>query len=352
MKGVAVLLGQMSGRTAAVRMIDGALDDLFIDPPESAGPAPETLFRGTVGRPVKGLGGVFVDLPGGASGFLRQVKGLRPGQPILVQVSSHAEPGKAVPLTTRLLLKGRYAIITPDAPGLNIARGIQAPETRQTLQTLAARAMAGAQPDLGLILRSAAEDAETADVSAEIAELRTLSEAILADVDGPPALLLAPPDAHHLAWREWAQPAPDTMAEGPDALARHGADEAITALLHPEVPLPGGAGMVIEPTRALIAVDINTGHDTSPAAGLKANIAAARELPRQLRLRGLGGQVTVDFAPMPRRDRQVLEQSLRAAFRRSAAETSLAGWTPLGHYELQRRRDRLPLATSLAPQGD
>ena len=56
--------------------------------------------------------------------------------------------------------------------------------------------------------------------------------------------------------------------------------------------------MVIEPTRALVAVDINTGPDTSPAAGLKANIAAIRALPRELRLRGLGGQVVIDSCPL------------------------------------------------------
>ncbi|MGB2893589.1 MAG: ribonuclease E/G, partial [Albidovulum sp.] len=80
---------------------------------------------------------------------------------------------------------------------------------------------------------------------------------------------------------------------------------------------------------------------------LKANVAAARDLPRQLRLRGLGGQVTVDFAPVPKRDRAALDQQIRQAFRGEAAETSLAGWTPLGNFELQRKRDRLPLALIL-----
>ena len=75
---------------------------------------------------------------------------------------------------------------------------------------------------------------------------------------------------------------------------------------------------------------------------------AARDLPRQLRLRGLGGQVTVDFAPMPKKERAVLEQVLRGAFRADGSETSLAGWTPLGLYELQRKRDRLPLVRGLA----
>ena len=79
--------------------------------------------------------------------------------------------------------------------------------------------------------------------------------------------------------------------------------------------------MMIEPTRALVAVDVNTGADTSPAASLKANIAAARDLPRQLRLRGLGGQVVVDFAPMPKRDRAILDQVMKAAFKAEGEAT-------------------------------
>ena len=98
----------------------------------------------------------------------------------------------------------------------------------------------------------------------------------------------------------------------------------------------------------MVAVDVNTGTDTSPAASLKANIAAARDLPRQLRLRGLGGQVVVDFAPMPKKDRATLDQVLRAAFKGESAETSLSGWTTLGLYELVRKRDRLALSALLA----
>ena len=95
--------------------------------------------------------------------------------------------------------------------------------------------------------------------------------------------------------------------------------------------------------RALVAVDVNTGPDTSPAASLKVNIAAARDLPRQLRLRGLGGQVVVDFAPLSKKDRAILDQVIKAAFK-AEGEAHLAGWTALGLYELTRRRDRLPLA--------
>jgi Ribonuclease G/E len=96
-----------------------------------------------------------------------------------------------------------------------------------------------------------------------------------------------------------------------------------------------------------VAVDVNTGGDASLAAGLKANIAMARDLPRQLRLRGLGGQITLDLAPMPKKDRRTFESALRAALRQDTTETTLAGWTPLGHFELQRKRDRQPVTEHL-----
>jgi Ribonuclease G/E len=347
MKGRVVALDSLRGRPAAALILDGRLEDFLIDPADDA-PVPGAIYRGIVDRPMKGQGGVFVKLPEGAMGFLRQVSGLAPGQPVLVQVSGAAEPGKAVPVTTRLLFKSRYAILTPEAPGLNVSRRIRDEEVRAELDGLAALAMAGAAPDLGLILRSACAEADPEEVTEDIALMRGLAEAVLADLTGGPELLVDGPGAQETAWRDWADPAPDEVAEGEGAFAAFGVEELVDALLTPRVPLPGGGHMMVEPTRALIAVDVNTGPDTSPAAGLKANIAAARDLPRQLRLRGLGGQVVVDFAPMPKKERTPLEQVLRAAFKADGAESSLSGWTTLGLYELVRKRDRRPLAEDLA----
>ena len=347
MKGRVVALDTLRGRPAAALMLDGRLEDFLIDPLDDA-PLPGAIYRGIVDRPMKGQGGVFVKLPEGAMGFLRQVSGLAPGQPVLVQVSGAAEPGKAVPVTMRLLFKSRFAILTPEAPGLNVSRRIRDEETRAELDALAAEAMAGAAPDLGLILRSACAEADPDEVTEDIALMRGLAEAVLADLTGGPELLVDGPGAQETAWRDWADPAPDEVAEGEGAFAAFGVEELVDALLSPRVPLPGGGHMMVEPTRALIAVDVNTGPDTSPAAGLKANIAAARDLPRQLRLRGLGGQVVVDFAPMPKKARTPLEQVLRAAFKADGAESSLSGWTTLGLYELVRKRDRRPLAEDLA----
>lgn len=347
MKGVVIALDQIAGRDAAALIVDGTLQDFAIDPADDAPPQAGAIFRAVADRQMKGQGGVFLKLPGGGRAFLKQTGGIAPGQRLLVQVTAHAEPGKAVPVTTRLLFKSRYAIVTPDAPGLNISRRIRDGGRRAGLEVLAQVAMAGAGDGMGLILRSACDGEDDAVIAADAALMRELAQKVLADLDGAPELLLDAPGAQELAWRDWVDPAPDEVADRQGAFRDLGVLELLDALCHPVVALGGGASMALEPTRALVAVDVNTGADTSPAAALKANLAAARDLPRQLKLRGLGGQVVVDFAPMPKKDRHILDQSLKAAFRHDGAETTLAGWTTLGNYELQKKRDRMPLALAL-----
>ncbi len=337
-----VILDEIKGRPVAALLVDGALEDLAIDPISDT-PLVGAIYRALADRPMKGQGGMFVRLPQG-SGFLRQTSGIAPGQRVLVQITGPAEAGKAFPVTTRLLFKSRYAIVTPDAPGLNISRRIRDEALRAELDALARGAMAGVDARFGVILRSACEGAADTDITGDIIAMRDLALAVLADLDGGPELLVEGASAHETAWRDWADPAPEAVLTG--ALAEYGALEMIDALLSPRLDFAEGH-MMIEPTRALVAVDVNTGNDTSPAASLKANIAAARALPRQLRLRGLGGQVVVDFAPMPKRDRAVLDQVIRAAFK-SEAEVNLAGWTTLGLYEFTRKRDRLSLREALA----
>ena len=156
MKGRVVCLDHIDGREAAALVVDGRLEDLLVDPAGDA-PVPGAIYRAVADRPMKGQGGLFVKLPDGVSGFLRQVSGIAPGQRIIVQVTGQAEAGKAVPVTARLLFKSRWAIVTPAAPGLNISRRIRDEEVRAALQALADGAMAGAAEDHGLILRSACE---------------------------------------------------------------------------------------------------------------------------------------------------------------------------------------------------
>ena len=338
-----VVLDLINGQPSAALIVDGQLDELLIDPADDTA-LPGAIYRAVADRPMKGQGGMFVKLPEG-SGFLRQTDGLAPGQRVIVQVTGPAEPGKALPVTTRLLFKSRLAIVTPGAPGLNISRRIKDEALRAELEAVAADAMAGAAEELGLILRSAAALAEPDEIASDITEMRDLAQAVLVDLAGGPELLVEGAGAHETAWRDWADPAPDEVIE--HGFAAENVLEMIDTLLLARVDLTGGGNMVIEPTRALVAVDVNTGPDTSPAASLKVNIAAARDLPRQLRLRGLGGQIVVDFAPMPKKDRNILDQVIRTAFKTEAAETNLAGWTSLGLFEMSRKRDRWPLSDLL-----
>ncbi|MDZ4065298.1 MAG: ribonuclease G, partial [Tabrizicola sp.] len=160
MIGRTIILDQIGGRNAAALLVDGRLEDLVVDPTDDT-PVPGAIYRAIADRPVKGQGGIFVKLPHG-SGFLRQISGISPGQRLLVQVTGPTEPGKATPVSARLLFKSRFAIITPDAPGLNISRRIKDEDLRADLTAIAADQMAGAAETLGLILRSGCTDAEAA----------------------------------------------------------------------------------------------------------------------------------------------------------------------------------------------
>ena len=194
----------------------------------------------------------------------------------------------------------------------------------------------------GLILRSCCAHADAEDIAEDITAMLGLADQVMRD-DAREMEVLAEGDGPHvLAWRDWTETAQVVTEEG--GFETHGVLDALEAARGIQVGLGGGAAMFVEPTRALVAIDVNTGNDASLAAGIKANMACARLLPRALRMRGLGGQIVLDLAPMPKKDRRTFESALRAAFRGDDVDTTLVGWTPLGHYELQRKRSRAPLA--------
>lgn len=340
MKGRTIVLDHLNGLEAAAYLVDGKLDDLLID--DSDAPRPGAIFRAICDRPIKGQGGMMLRLPDGETAFLRQGKGLSPGQVMLVQVTGYSEDGKAIPVTDRVLFKSRYAIVTPGKPGLNISRQIEDDDTRDELLAVATEVH---DDTFGLILRSSCEGADPEEIMDDITAMQDLAHAVLADAEGKdPEALTEGDGPHGIAWREWTGAA-DVVTEN-GAFENMGVLDQIDALGGAMVELGEGT-MYVEPTRAMVAVDVNTGGDTSQGAALKANLAACRALPRALRLRGLGGQVSVDFVSMSKAHRKQVEQSLRASFRNDPIETSLVGWTPMGLFELQRKRERLPLARTL-----
>lgn len=340
MKGRQILLDAINGQEAAALMVDGRLEDFLLDQAATT-PLPGAIYRAVAERPLKGMHGMMVKLPGGQNGFLKDARGMRPGAALTVQVASFAEGRKAPPVSTRLLFKSRYVIVTPKAPGINVARSIRDEEERVRLLELAHEAFEGMAH--GLILRSACAGQPAEDILADIGQMLMVCENVLADDSAEPQLLLDAPSPHRIAWSEWTTPAPDDLVDAPGCFEGHDIWQHIEMLKSPKVALEGAAYMYVEPTRALVAVDINTGGDFSPASALKANISAARALPRALRLRGLGGQIVVDFAPLAKKDRRQVERVIKAAFKKDAVDTVILGWTPLGHLELQRKRARLPV---------
>jgi ribonuclease G len=228
----------------------------------------------------------------------------------------------------------------------------------------------------GTILRSAAAGQPAERIVADLDQAtaaRLHAEEALADRGTPPGVVGEPPLPRVYALREWGERIGRVIV-GPgdfdtlEGLERHrhspfadriervrgdplddlGVWDEIERMRDPRTDLPSGGWMAVEATRAMVTVDVNTGGEFSTGAGVTANVEAARELPRQLRLRGLGGQVAIDFAPQRKTDRRRVEDTLKSAFRRDPVETSLAGWTPLGNFELQRKRERRPVTELLA----
>jgi Rne/Rng family ribonuclease len=366
MKGhVIVLSAQPRG---AALVIDGRIEDLLVATDGPRTPLPGEIHMAAVERLIPAQKAAFVTLGEGAKGYLREARDLRSGQKVPVQIVSVPESGKAIPVTTRLLVKGRLAILTPGAPGVNVSRQIRHEEERARLTA----AIAAPDAETGVILRSAAEGASETVILAEIA-LLAARLAVIRSASGTPGLIGQASCPVAEALREWSSPLPQEIvapaglaaallgpdealfcadpelaqrlrSETGDPFDRFGVHAEIAALARPEVDLPSGGMLCIEPTRALVAVDVNTAATFSPGAALSANLETARELPRQLRLRGLGGIVIVDWAPVPKKDRKRLEDALKTSFRRDPVETTLAGWTPLGSFEIQRKRERLRLA--------
>lgn len=342
MKGTSILFDRLNGRDAAARLVDGRLDDLLIDPPEDR-IRPGAIYRARAGRPMKGQGGMILETPDGPL-FLRQSKGIAQGETVFAQAATYAERGKATPATLKLLFKSRFCLLTPGASGRNISKAIRDEERRVELQEI----VHGLDlPDeAGLVVRTSAETAHDDEVAEDLAMMIALAGQVLGEPRGGPLeKLVDGPSARDLALRDW--PVPDVFDQEPGSFARGGADEMIDALASPEERFAEGS-ILVEATRALVAVDVNTGGNTTMAAGLGANIAALRALPRALRLRGLGGQIVVDPAPLPKRDRKRVEEAAKSAFRRDGIETTFVGWTPLGHMEFLRKRERLPLAEALS----
>jgi ribonuclease G len=136
---------------------------------------------------------------------------------------------------------------------------------------------------------------------------------------------------------------------------KFGIEAAIKSLFKPRVELPTGGSLVIQPTEALVSIDVNTGRYTGKKDPertiLKTNLEAAREIARQLRLRDLGGIIVCDFIDMETKgNRDRVLQELRGHLVRDRARTKALAVSDLGLVEMTRQRVRPSLLASMTTE--
>ncbi|MFP6677776.1 MAG: Rne/Rng family ribonuclease, partial [Pirellulaceae bacterium] len=129
-------------------------------------------------------------------------------------------------------------------------------------------------------------------------------------------------------------------------------DSEIARIHKREVKLPEGGSIVIDPTEALVAIDVNSGSfradGNAEETAYRLNLTAAKEIARQLRLRDLGGVIVNDFIDMRReKHRRAVERALRDAMSRDRARTKILRTSPFGLVEMTRQRIRPSLKTSV-----
>ncbi|HEX9463346.1 MAG TPA: ribonuclease E/G [Alphaproteobacteria bacterium] len=365
-----VLVEVAADRLRAAAVADGELLELAVEPLNLRG-ATGSIYLGRVVRAAPALRGVFVEI-GLDRPALLDVNGAAPaeGTVLPVQVIEAARGDKAARVSRRLALEGRYAVLLPGGKGAAVSRAVAAERTKRRLQDLAMKLKAAGE---GVILRAAAAEASRDALGDDLAALRSRwgeIKAGLADA-APPACVFDNGDAVARLLRRFAgasiprfvvddamvarrvrgtaerllgvTPEVETDAQRGTLLTRHGIDEALASTEMRELRLPSGGRITIETTAALTAVDVDTaqGAKDNADAALRADLEAAAEIGRQLRLRDLGGVVVVDFVRLrDKAQRAQVEAALREAVSRDRIAVQVLGWTAAGLFEMIRPRAR------------
>ncbi|MCY4260623.1 MAG: ribonuclease E/G, partial [Rhodobacteraceae bacterium] len=286
----------------------------------------------------------FATLPCGQVGYIRHGRGFRAGEYRVVQVTGYPQAGKSVPLTGQIRLKGRYTVLTPNRPGVNIARSIHDKGRRMSLKTLLTASLPADLQSCGVIARSVSREAGDDVIRAEMQlHTKTLAKIDQSQTDRDIRVIVQGPTSSTLALREWVGIDECDLKQNPRPEQTHQVMEALQSCLAGHVPLKGGGSMDVDVTSALTCIDINTGSASGRGAALMAARQATREMPRHFRLRGLGGQIVIDYPALSHDDRCRIGEELAEAFGQDAVPTRMIGWTRMGLFEMSRKRDRVPL---------
>ncbi|MER3440010.1 MAG: ribonuclease E [Gemmataceae bacterium] len=305
----------------------------------------------------------------------------RRGQEVLVQVIKEGIGTKGPTLSTYISIPGRYLVLMPGLNRIGVSRKITDEETRRRLRQL----LGELEPPkgLGFIIRTAGLDRSKKDLQRDLAYLTRLWKVVLRRIRKlkAPALIYQESDMITRTIRDVFTPDIDViMVDEPHACEqareflevvmpryasrvqlysdpaplfhRYRLEEEIARIQSRHVPLPGGGSIVIDQTEALVAIDVNSGNyradDNAEETAFRINLAAAREIARQLRLRDLGGVIVNDFIDMrEEKHRRDVERALKEAVKRDRARTKIARMSAFGIIEMTRQRIRPSLKRSI-----
>jgi ribonuclease G len=308
---------------------------------------------------------------------------VREGDEIVVQVVKDPIGEKGARLSANVTIPGRLLVLVPNQAGIALSRRIEDEEERARLMALGEQLLSqpnGAYiPGAGYILRSAAIGASYVDLSEDAERLAEAWRPVMTrrqcakapatlyhdldpvertmrdEVDADTARVLFDDGQALEAARAYCRRAmPEaenqlSLFTGPGTLFdAFGVDEEIDRLLSPRITLSSGAWITIEGTEALTAIDVNSGSYTQATGleetSLSVNLEAAEEIGRQLRLRGIGGLIVIDFIHLSEAENiQKVLDLLAASLARDRTPTQISTMSEFGLVEITRKRIRDPL---------
>ncbi len=306
---------------------------------------------------------------------------LRRGDEVLVQVIKEGIGNKGPTLSTYISIPGRYLVLMPALGRVGVSRKIEDDDDRKRLR----RCLLSCNPPkgLGFIVRTAGAGLSESELQRDMEYLLRLWKAIVRRVktqsepgelyeesdiiirtirdiysDDIDQILIDEKQAFEKA-REFLKMVMPNVVDrlkyydgGEPLFHKYHLEEEIVRINQRHVPLAGGGSIVIDPTEALVAIDVNSGsfrgNDSAEENAFRLNMVAAKEIARQLRLRDLGGVIVNDFIDMRKEThRRKVERALRDAMAKDRARTKILRTSPFGLIEMTRQRIRPSLKRSI-----
>ena len=356
------------------------------------------IYKGKITRIEPSLEAAFVDYGSERHGFLPlkeisreyftqpPTRGSRPnikevlkeGTEVIVQVDKEERGNKGAALTTFISLAGRYLVLMPNNPRAGgISRRIEGEERTQLKEALAG---VNIPKQMGIIVRTAGVGRSSEELQWDFEYLKTLWTAITQASTEKPApfliyqesnvviravrdylradigeVLIDDPQVFEDARNFVKQVMPTyenkirLYSEQTPLFNRFQIETQIETAFQREVTLPSGGSIVIDPTEALVSIDINSARATRGGdieeTAVHTNLEAADEIARQLRLRDIGGLVVIDFIDMtPIKNQREVENRLRDALKLDRARVQMGRISRFGLLEMSRQRLRPSLA--------